>query len=175
VVDDHQQGLIPRLARRELDLALTYDHEALPEPEVRLDRTHLLDDPFDLLVPDGHPLARRRSVALEELADETWIGGTPAPTPGSSSTAAGWPASSHASVFGSDDDNAVQAFVAVGLGVAILPRLALTFPRPGLAHVALADPPVRRIAAVRLAPSFRSAAATSMLGVLKETANAFGA
>ena len=38
----------------------------------------------------------------------------------------------------------------------------------------LADPPVRRIAAVRLAPSFRSAAATSMLGVLKETANAFG-
>jgi DNA-binding transcriptional LysR family regulator len=78
-------------------------------------------------------------------------------------------------VFGSDDYNAVQAFVAVGLGVAILPRLALTFPRPGLARVALAGPPVRRIAAVRLAPSFRSAAATSMLGVLKETADAFGA
>ena len=77
--------------------------------------------------------------------------------------------------FGSDDYNAVQAFVAVGLGVAILPRLALTFPRPGPARVALADPPVRRIAAVRLASSFRSAATTSMLGVLKETANAFNA
>ena len=76
VVDDHRQGLIPRLARWELDLALIYDHEALPEPEVRLERAHLLDDPFDLLVPDGHQLARRRSVALEELADETWIGGT---------------------------------------------------------------------------------------------------
>jgi DNA-binding transcriptional LysR family regulator len=63
----------------------------------------------------------------------------------------------------------VQAFVAVGLGVAILPRLALAFPRPGLARVALAEPPVRRIAAARLAASFRSAATASMLGVLKET------
>jgi DNA-binding transcriptional LysR family regulator len=176
VVDDHQQGLIPRLARWELDLALVYDHEALPEPEVRLDRTHLLDDPFDLLVPDGHPLARRRSVALEELADETLIGGTPdgayARIVLHSCRVAGF---EPRVAFGSDDYNAVQAFVAVGLGVAILPRLALTFPRPGPARVALADPPVRRIAAVRLAPSFRSAAATSMLGVLKETANAFSA
>ena len=70
--------------------------------------------------------------------------------------------------FGSDDYNAVQAFVAVGLGVAILPRLAPTVPRPGFARVALADPPVRRIAAARLAASFRSAAAASMLGVLQE-------
>ena len=174
VVDDHRQGLIPRLARWELDLALIYDHEALPEPEVRLERTHLLDDPFDLLVPDGHPLARRRSVALEELADETWIGGTEdgayARIVLHSCRVAGF---EPRVVFGSDDYNAVQAFVAVGLGVAILPRLALTFPRPGLARVALAEPPVRRIAAARLAPSFRSAAATSMLGVLKETANAF--
>ncbi|HJW36453.1 MAG TPA: LysR substrate-binding domain-containing protein [Actinomycetes bacterium] len=173
VVDDHQQGLIPRLARWELDLALIYDHEALPEPEVRLDRTHLLDDPFDLLVPDGHPLAHRRSVALEELADETLIGGTPdgayARIVLHSCRVAGF---EPRVVFGSDDYNAVQAFVAVGLGVAILPRLALTFPRPGPARVALAEPPVRRIDAVRLAPSFRSAAATSMLGVLKETAAA---
>jgi hypothetical protein len=55
--------------------------------------------------------------------------------------------------------------------VAILPRLALAFPRPGLARVALVEPPVRRIAAARLAASFRSAATASMLGVLKETAD----
>src|SRR5919198_434257 len=77
VLDDHRQGLVPRLARWELDLALIYDHEALPEADVELERTHLLDDPFDLIVPDRHPLARRRSVALEELAGETWVGGTP--------------------------------------------------------------------------------------------------
>src|SRR5215218_8637973 len=60
VLDDHGQGLVPRLARWELDLALVYEHEALPEPDVELERTHLLDDPFDLAVPDGHPPGRPR-------------------------------------------------------------------------------------------------------------------
>ena len=171
VVDDHQQGLLARLTRWELDLALIYDHEALPETEVRLERAHLLDDPFELVVPDKHPLAGRASVALAELADATWIGGTPdgayARIVVHSCRAAGFEPRLD---FGSDDYHAVQAFVAVGLGVAILPRLALSFPRPGLARVALAEPPVRRIAAARLAASFRSAATASMLGVLKETA-----
>ncbi|HET6749124.1 MAG TPA: LysR substrate-binding domain-containing protein [Actinomycetes bacterium] len=176
VVDDHRQGLLPRLARWELDLALIYDHEALPEPDVQLERTHLLDDRFDLVVPDGHPLARRESVALGELAGETWLGGTPdgayARIVLHSCRAAGF---EPRIAFGSDDYNAVQAFVTVGLGVAILPRLALAFARPGLARVALAEPPVRRIAAARLVASYRSAATASMLGVLEETADAFTA
>ena len=176
VLDDHRQGLLPRLARWELDLALIYDHEALPEPDVELERTHLLDDPFELVVPDGHPLTRRASVALEELADETWIGGTPngayARIVLHSCRAAGF---EPRVVFGSDDYNAVQAFVAVGLGIAMLPRLALMFARPGLERVALAEPPVRQIAAARLAASYRSVATASMLSVLQETADAFTA
>src|ERR671931_605906 len=136
VLDDHRQGLLPRLARWELDLALIYDHEALPEPAMKLERTHLLDDPFDLIVPDRHRLARRSAVALEELAKETWIGGT--------------------------SDGAYARIV--------LHRMALVFMRPGLARVALAEPPVRRIAADRLATSFRSAATASMLIVLQTTA-----
>jgi DNA-binding transcriptional LysR family regulator len=44
-------------------------------------------------------------------------------------------------VFSSDDYNAVWAFVAVGLGVAMLTRLALVLMRPGPARVALAEPP----------------------------------
>ncbi len=171
VVDDHQQGLLSRLGRWELDLALIYDHEALPGPQVQLERTSLLDDPFDLVVPDGHPLSRRMSVALNELDEETWIGGTLGGAYARivlhSCRIAGF---EPRVIFGSDDYNAVQAFVAVGLGVAILPHLALTFLRPGLARVALNDPPVRRVAAARLAASFRSAATSSMLDVLKETA-----
>jgi DNA-binding transcriptional LysR family regulator len=176
VLDDHLQGLLLRLARWELDLALVYDHEALAEPEVALERTHLLDDPFDLIVPDRHHLARRAPIALEELAGETWIGGTPdgayARIVLHSCRAAGF---EPRVVFGSDDYNAVQAFVAVGLGVAMLPRLALVILRPGVARVALAEPPVRRIAAARLAASFRSAATASMLGVLRESADTFAA
>ena len=175
VVDDHHQGVLRRLARWELDLALVYDHASLPEPEVPVERSHLLDDPFDLVVPTGHPLAGRTSAALEELAGETWIGGTPHGAYASIvlhvCRAAGF---EPRVVFGSDDYNAVQAFVAVGLGVALLPHLALTVPRPGLARVVLDDPPVREIAAARLAASFRSAAAASMLSVLEECATAWG-
>jgi DNA-binding transcriptional LysR family regulator len=170
VIDDHGQGLVPRLARWELDLALIYEHAALPAPDVELERTSLLEDPFDLVVPDGHPLADRASVALEDLADETWIGGAPDSAYGAivlhSCRAAGF---EPRFAFGSDDYNAVQSFVAVGLGIAVLPDLALTFMRPGLRRVPLAVPPVRHIAAARLAASYRSPATTSMLEVLKET------
>jgi DNA-binding transcriptional LysR family regulator len=174
VLDDHRQGLLSRLARWELDLALIYDHQALPEPEVELERTHLLDDPFELVVPDGHPLTGRAPVAIEELAGETWIGGTPDGAYGRivlhSCRAAGF---EPRVAFGSDDYHAVQAFVAVGLGIAMLPRLALTLVRPGLRRVPLAGPPVRHVTAARLAASHRSAATTSMLGVLAETARDF--
>jgi DNA-binding transcriptional LysR family regulator len=176
VLDDHGQGLVPRLARWELDLALIYEHEALGEPGVELERTHLLEDRFDLVVPDGHPLAGRASVALSELAGETWIGGAPDSAYGAivlhSCRAAGF---EPRFAFGSDAYNAVQAFVAVGLGIAVLPDLALTFLRPGLRRVRLASPPVRQISAARLAASYRSAATASMLGVLNETAQAFKA
>jgi DNA-binding transcriptional LysR family regulator len=176
VIDDHGQGLIPRLARWDLDLALIYEHEALPEPDVELERTHLLEDPFDLVVPDGHPLAVRASVALEELAGETWIGGAPDSAYGAvvlhSCRAAGF---EPRFTFGSDDYNAVQAFVAVGLGIGMLPHLALVLVRPGLHRVRLTAPPVRHITAARLAASYRSAATASMLSVLKETADAFTA
>jgi DNA-binding transcriptional LysR family regulator len=171
VLDDHGQGLVPRLARWELDLALIYEHQALPEPDVELERTHLLDDPFDLAVPDGHPLAGRTSVALEELADETWIGGAPGSAYGAIARhccrAAGF---EPRFAFGSDNYNAVQAFVAVGLGIALLPHLALIFTRPGLRRVRLSAPPARRISAARLAASYRTAATTSMLSELKESA-----
>jgi DNA-binding transcriptional LysR family regulator len=176
VLDDHMQGLVPRLARWELDLALVYDHEALAEPEAELERTHLIDDPFDLVVPSRHPLVRRASLRLEELANETWISGT---SDGAYDrivlhhcAAAGF---EPRVVFGTDDYQAVQAFVAVGAGVAMLPRLALTFARPGVKRIRLNRPPVRRIAAARMDSSFRSAAADAMLNVLRETAGAFAA
>jgi DNA-binding transcriptional LysR family regulator len=152
VIDDHGQGLVPRLARWELDLALIYEHEALPEPDVELERTRLLEDPFDLVVPDGHPLAGRASVAFEELADETWIGGArTAPMAPSSPTAAERPASTRVSPSAATTTTGVQAFVAVGLGVAVLPHLALVFARPGLHRVRLAVPPTRTVTAARLA------------------------
>lgn len=48
VIDDHLQRLLPRLDDGELDLAVIYDHDALPEVTARddLERVHLCDDQY---------------------------------------------------------------------------------------------------------------------------------
>jgi DNA-binding transcriptional LysR family regulator len=172
VVDDHLQGVIDRLGRWELDLGLIYEHEALTEPEVELERVHLFDEPFELLLPHDHRFAGRRALRLEQLRDETWIGGLGVAGYHSillhSCQEAGF---EPRVAFGTDDYRAIQAFVAAGLGVAILPRLALAQTPPGISRLAIRPrPPMRRISAARLAKSFRSPATATMIRVLAETA-----
>jgi DNA-binding transcriptional LysR family regulator len=172
VVDDHRQGLIERLASWELDLAVIYDHEPLSEPEVELERVHLFDEPFELVLSHDHRFAGRRSLRLDQLRDETWIGGMPTSAYQRlvlhSCREAGFEPRIG---YGTDDYRAVQAFVASGLAVAILPRLALTAMPAGIARVAIRPrPPLRRVSAARLAKSFRSPAADTMVRVLEETA-----
>jgi DNA-binding transcriptional LysR family regulator len=170
VVDDHLEGVIERLARWELDLGLIYEHEALPEPEVELDPTHLLDEPFELVLPKGHRFASRSAVRLEQLRGESWIGGIGAyhRILLRSCQKVGF---EPRLAYRTDDYRAVQAFVAAGLGVAILPRLALALMPPELKRVAIRPrPPVRRISVARPAKSFRSPAADTMTRVLTEVA-----
>lgn len=44
-----------------------------PRTDHRFEQATLLDDPLDLLVPEGHPLAQREKVLLSEAAEENWI------------------------------------------------------------------------------------------------------
>src|SRR5919198_5037137 len=61
VVDDSLQRLLPRIEAGELDLALIYDHDALPDVAARdFERIPLLDDPFQAVLPAGHRLVPRR-------------------------------------------------------------------------------------------------------------------
>ena len=77
VVDDHMQGLLPRLADGELDLAVIYDHQVLPEiTNAALGRVYLFDDAFQVVLPRGHRLARSgAALDLPALAEEAWVGG----------------------------------------------------------------------------------------------------
>src|SRR5918997_1800102 len=45
------------------DLALVYDHPAVPVLAPDLELRHLLDDPYEAILPTGHPLAKRRQIA----------------------------------------------------------------------------------------------------------------
>jgi DNA-binding transcriptional LysR family regulator len=179
VADDHLQRLVHRVEGGELDLALIYDHPALPEIAARdFERVPLLDDVFRAVVPAGHRLAgRRRALELADLRDAPWIGGAPT---------SAWfrivvHACRHAGFtpgvrFASDDYVAVQAMVAAGLGVAVIPGLAVAHPLPGLVVRPLrSGAPVRAISAARPRDGYRGPAVTSMLECLLATAGSFGA
>jgi DNA-binding transcriptional LysR family regulator len=175
VVDDHLQRLIPRLEAGELDLAVIYDHEALPEITARdLERIPLLDDAFRAVLPAGHRLTRRRPLVLSDLSGEPWIGGAP--------TSAWYRIVSHACRlagfapavgFASDDPIAIQALVAAGLGVSVIPGLAVAHPLPGLEVRTLrSGAPVRHISAARPRDAYHGPAVTAMLDSLRAAAEA---
>jgi DNA-binding transcriptional LysR family regulator len=175
VVDDHLQRLVPRLDSGELDVALIYEHDALSEVAARdLVRTPLLADRFAAVVPASHRLGRRRRpLALADLAGEHWIGGTPGSAwyriVSGACRAAGFAPDVR---YASDDAVAVQALVAAGFGVAVIPGLALTRPLAGVAVRALgAEAPVREISVARLRDGPRGPAVTAMVDSLASAAS----
>ena len=177
VVDDHLQRLLPRLTAHELDLALIYEHDVLTETAAGdLDRTPLFDDVYRAVLPADHRLARRRRLALTDLRNEPWIGGAATSawyriTTGACRRAGFTPRGD----FASDDHIAVQALVAAGLGVSVIPGLALAHPLPGLVIRELASgAPVRRISAARPHDGYNGSAVTAMLASLEAAAAAFG-
>jgi len=173
VVDDHLQRLLPRLAAGELDLALIYEHAVLPE--VDLQRTVLLEDEFRVILPARHRLSRRRRpLVLTDLADEPWIGGAPNSAwfriTGDACRRAGFTPEVS---FASDDYTAVQALVAAGLGVSVVPGLAAAHPLPGLEVRTLASgAPVRRICAARPRDAYHGPAVNAMIESLRQAATA---
>ena len=179
VVDDHLQRLIPRLEAGELDLALIYDHEAIPDIGARdLERIPLLDDVFQAVLPAGHRLARRRrTLELSELSGEPWIGGAP--------TSAWYRIAIDAcrragftpqADFASDDHIAVQALVAAGLGVSVIPGLAVVHPLPGLAVRKLSSgAPRRHISAARPRDAYHGVAVVAMIDSLRRASQALAA
>jgi DNA-binding transcriptional LysR family regulator len=177
VVDDHLQRLLPRLTAHELDLALIYEHEVLTETTARdLERTPLFDDVYRAVLPAHHRLARRRRLALTDLRNEPWIGGATTSawyriTADACRRAGFTPRADYAS----DDHIAVQALVAAGLGVSVIPGLAVVHPLPGLSiHELASGAPIRRISAARPRDGYDGGAVRAMLASLEAAAGAFG-
>jgi DNA-binding transcriptional LysR family regulator len=76
--------------------------------------------------------------------------------------------------FESDDYLAIQGLIAAGVGVALIPTLALTTVRDDIVIRDLgAEAPVRKIAAATLPGAQRSPSARAMLDVLNEVASQY--
>jgi DNA-binding transcriptional LysR family regulator len=157
----------------EVDLALLYHHPAMTLiPDLEL--THLMDDCYDALLPASHPLAKRRRLALRDLAEESWIVSTRNNGCRTITSVTCREAGFEPRVaFEADDTLASQALVAGNVGVTLMPRMALTAVHPGAVARALSDGPRRRVLAARMEGAYHSPASDAMLAILKDAAAGF--
>jgi len=157
---------IPCLRGGELDIALSHDPE--PTPGEPIERIHLFDDPMYVALPAAHPLAQRPKLRLRDLAQEPWMLATTTRCP----DAQMFKRACHAAgfeptiAFENDDYHAILGFVAAGVGVALIPDLALRAAREDVVIRSLAaGAPVRQIVAA-VPAGYRAPAAQAMLEVL---------
>lgn len=157
---------VEMLRAGDCDIALAFRYADAEESWDDLVVRPLLADPLVGVVPPGHPLAGADGVELGELAGERWIAGCPrcrTHLVGLCARAGFAPRID----FATDDYPAVVGLVAAGVGVAVLPRLALESVRArGVAVVALRPGVRREVVALTLPDLAHVPAVDVMLGRL---------
>ncbi|MFJ6695113.1 LysR substrate-binding domain-containing protein [Streptomyces sp. NPDC091272] len=169
--EDEPPESLQRLVRGECDITLAFTYPGLDEevPDEVVE-VPLLEDQLLVLLPTGHPLARRRAVRLADLADERWIAGClrcrvnflhECAEQGFAPDIA----------FTTDDNLVVQSLVAEGLGIAMMPGLVLNFLRhEKVTGRALAPASRRQVSAYVLREHLRIPATALVLDELKTVA-----
>src|SRR6202035_1130630 len=134
LAEGEPEEIAPRLRAGEFDLALLFEWD---EPHDELDsveRVELLRNPMYLALSSQHPLAKKSGLRLADLRSEAWV-----QTSRESPCARHVVRSCHAAgfepnvSFESDDYQTVQGLVGAGVGVALLPQLALSVLREDIA------------------------------------------
>ncbi|MEU4193639.1 LysR substrate-binding domain-containing protein [Kribbella sp. NPDC026611] len=146
LVEANTSALVDRLRAGEVDLAVLSAYPQQGLDTSRLELHYLMKDALLVALPDGHRLAHRRTLRLAELAEESWVEGFPdsAATLHETASRAGFRPRID---FAVREWTAKLGFVAAGLGIALVPRLAATATRPGITLVPLraTDTPVRTV------------------------------
>ena len=176
LAEGEPEEIAPRLRAGEFDLALLFEFPGVRErPGAGLRSVGLLEDPMHVALPAAHPLADKRALTLGDLRDEDWV-----------QTSASSPCARHVVrsclgagfeprvTFESDDYETVQGLVAAGVGVALIPRLALTRLRPEIVVRELAPrSPERKVVAATTAGPGVAPAARTMIRVLSDVARRY--
>ena len=152
VLEHEPFDAVPMARRGEADLAIVY-HFGAPRPPddwgvgESLRYVRLRRDPVRIVLPAGHRLAARATVTFTELAEERWVQGW---------ADVGALLDHYAAVAGftprvacyASDYLFMQSVVAAGMGVALVPSVALANPADGVVARALDPEPVRQVGAV---------------------------
>jgi DNA-binding transcriptional LysR family regulator len=159
------------LAAADADLIITFSYDNIPEP-MPANHQHriLFDDPMMMVLPAGHPLATAPAVSLGQVAHETWIAGCPKCRRHLTTSAANQ--GFHPDIHHSTDDYVVtQTLVAAGMGVALLPALAIAAATDlRIRTVPLQQHPPRRIRLANRADIPASPATRVLITTLDEIA-----
>jgi DNA-binding transcriptional LysR family regulator len=172
LAEGEPEEIAPRLRTGEFDLALLFEFPGAGPPRPGLRSVTLLTDPMQLLLAADHPLAQRPRLRLTDLRAEAWV-----------QTSAASPCARHVVrccreagfepevTFESDDYDTVQGLVAAGVGVALVPRLALAAGIAGTVARSLSPAsPVRHVTVATAANVPVAPAARSMIRELTELA-----
>jgi DNA-binding transcriptional LysR family regulator len=159
------------LRRGDLDLGVSFDYPEIADTFADdLTLVHLLDDPFDVVVPRGHRLEHEQTIRFADLAGENWLlGDFGADSPSfrmidHRCQEAGFDPNI---AYRINDCQMAQALVAAREGIALLPRIMLHATHPGVQIRPLdTNPPKRRISAVRLATRYLTPATDRFINLL---------
>jgi DNA-binding transcriptional LysR family regulator len=179
LAEGEPEEIAPRLRAGEFDLALLFEFPDVDEGTPPLSVltapsqghvaiTPLLEDPMHVALPRDHRLAEEPGLSLWDLHNEDWV-----------QTAASSPCARHVVrscltagfephvTFESDDYETVQGLVAAGVGVALIPRLALTRLHPNIVVRSLQPAsPVRNVVAATPEEAAMAPSAQAMLETL---------
>jgi DNA-binding transcriptional LysR family regulator len=167
---------VPALRRGDVDVAVIEEGGFEADPALNgLGVERLMDDVLYAALPVEHPLATRRAIALADLADEDWmivgLRGTCADT-NIVLRACQQAGFEPRIAYTSDDYFAIQGLVASGMGVALVPGLALASSRDDVAVRPLRGrPPYRRVGAV--VPPDATGPVTIMLDCLRDAVDEY--
>jgi DNA-binding transcriptional LysR family regulator len=137
-------SLIARAADGRLDVAVVTPSPDLP---TELEVTTLLEDPLLVALSRDHPLATRTSVPADALREERWIA---ASTRASSPLLGAWTDSAWEPKIGfvARDWSTKLGLAAAGLGVTVVPGLAVPMLPPSVALVRIDHPAAVRTTAM---------------------------
>jgi DNA-binding transcriptional LysR family regulator len=176
LAEGEPEEIAPRLRAGEFDLALLFEFPGARERAgVGLRAVNLLEDPMHVALPAAHPLAGTPALSLADLQAEDWVQ-TSAESPCArhvvrSCLAAGFEPNV---TFESDDYETVQGLVAAGVGVALIPRLALTRVHPGIVVRELAPrSPARKVVAATMSGPGVAPSAKPMIRILADVARRY--
>ncbi|GAA0444457.1 LysR family transcriptional regulator [Actinoplanes capillaceus] len=174
VIESEPEDSIPVVRAGAADLALVYHFDGQPPSPSGLDYEPLLDDPMWIVLPAGHRFAGRTGLAIAELAGERWVHGC---------LSVGEMLDHYAAMAGFEvltacrgtDYQFAQSLVRAGVGIAMIPEVALTADPAGLTAARLVPPGPCRHVGVVTARRRTGPLVTGLLRTLRATVSALPA